>query len=129
MYHFQIGHPLQKRHQIHWQFQTHFIKQCTAGLRERFIALTNMRTDMAAWRAFSLSSTVYLLLYLVSLFMRNNVFTSTSKNVGCELTTLFLDEEASSPRISYPVSCRKKSASGSVMALSIKLLVAIRILR
>ena len=84
---------------------------------------------MAAWRTFSRSATVYLLLYLVSLFMRNNVFTSTSKNVGCELTTLFLAKEASSPRISCPVSCCKKSASETVMASSIKLIVAIRILR
>ena len=84
---------------------------------------------MAAWRTFSRSATVHLLLYLVSLFMRNNVFTSTSKNVGCELITLFLAKEASSPRISCPVSCCKKSASETVMASSIKLIVAIRILR
>ena len=76
--------------------------------------------DMAAWRAFSRSVTVYLLLYLVSLFMRNNVFTSTSKNVGCELTTIFLAKEATSPRISCPVSCRKKSVSETVTASSIK---------
>ena len=61
--------------------------------------------------------------------VRNNVFTSTSKNVGCELTTLFLAKEASSPRNSCPVSCRKKSVSETVTASSIKLLVAIRILR
>ena len=81
---------------------------------------------MAAWRVFSRSAVVYLLLYLVSLSMRNSVFTSASKNVGSELTTLFL---ASSPRIPCPVSCRMKSASETVMALSVKLLVAIRILR
>ena len=84
---------------------------------------------MTAWRAFSLYAAVYLLLYLVSLSIRNNAFTSTSKNVGSELTTLFLAKEASSPKISCPVSCRKKSASETGMASSIKLLVAIRILR
>ena len=84
---------------------------------------------MAAWCEFSRSAAVNLSLYLVSLSMRNNVFTSPSKNVGSELTTLFLAKEASSPRISCPVSCRKKSARRTVMALSIKLLLAIRILR
>lgn len=78
---------------------------------------------------FSRSAVVYLLLYLVSLSMRNSVFTSASKNVGSELTTLFLAKEASSPRIPCPVSCRMKSASETVMASSVKLLVAIRILR
>ena len=58
-----------------------------------------LRVVMAAWRAFSRSAAVYLLLHLVSLFMRNNVFTSTSKNVGSELTNLFPSKEASSPRI------------------------------
>ena len=61
--------------------------------------------------------------------MRNSVFTSASKYDGSELTTLFLAKEASSPRISCPVSCHMKSASETVMASSIKLLVAIRILR
>ena len=54
---------------------------------------------MAAWRAFSRSAAVYLLLYLVSLFMSNNIFTSTSKNVGSELITLLTSKEGSSPRI------------------------------
>ena len=88
-----------------------------------------MGTVMAAWYAFSRSAAVYLVLYLVSLSMRNNVLTSPSKNVGSELTTLFLAKEASPPRISCPVSSRKKSARRAVMASSIKLLLAIRILR
>ena len=77
----------------------------------------------------SRSAAVYLLLYLVSLSMRNNVLTSPSKNVDSELTTLFLAKEASSPRVSCPVSSRKKLAMRTVMASSIKLLLAIRILR
>ena len=55
--------------------------------------------DMAAWRAFSRSAAVYLLLYLASLFMKNIIFTSTSKNVGSELTILFPSKESSSPKI------------------------------
>ena len=51
------------------------------------------------------------------------------ENVGRELTSLFLAKEASFPRISCPVSCCKKSVRRTVMALSIKLLLAIRILR
>ena len=70
-----------------------------------------MARGTAAWRVFSCSAVVYLLLYLVSLSMRYSVFTSASKNVGNELTTLFLAREASSPRIPCPVSCRMKSAS------------------
>ena len=58
--------------------------------------------------------------------MRNNVFTSPSKNVGSELTTLFLTEEASSPRISCPVSCLKNSSRRTLVESSIKLLLAIR---
>ena len=63
------------------------------------------------------------------LIHENSVFTSASKYDGSELTTLFLAKEASSPRIPCPVSSRMKSASETVMASSIKLLVAIRILR
>ena len=51
------------------------------------------------------------------------------ENVGRELTSLFLAKEASFPRISCPVSCCKKSVRRTVMASSIKLLLAIRILR
>ena len=50
------------------------------------------------------------------------------ENVGSELTSLFLAKEASFPRISCPVSCWKKSVRRTVMASSIKLLLAIRIL-
>ena len=50
------------------------------------------------------------------------------ENVGRELTSLFLAKEASLPRISCPVSCCKKSVRRTVMASSIKLLLAIRIL-
>ena len=51
------------------------------------------------------------------------------ENVGSELTSLFLAKEASFPRISCPVSCWKKSVRRTVMASTIKLLLAIRILR
>ena len=51
------------------------------------------------------------------------------ENVGRELTSLFLAKEASFPRISCPVSCCKKSVRRTVMTSSIKLLLAIRILR
>ena len=51
------------------------------------------------------------------------------ENVGSELTSLFLAKEASFSRISCPVSCWKKSVRRTVMASSIKLLLAIRILR
>ena len=51
------------------------------------------------------------------------------ENVGSELTSLFLAKEASFPRISCPVSCWKKSVRRTVRASSIKLLLAIRILR
>ena len=50
------------------------------------------------------------------------------ENVGSELTSLFLAKEASFPRISCPVSCWKKSMRRTVMASTIKLLLAIRIL-
>ena len=50
------------------------------------------------------------------------------ENVGSELTSLFLAKEASFPRISCPVSCWKKSVRRTVMASTIKLLLAIRIL-
>ena len=51
------------------------------------------------------------------------------ENVDRELTSLFLAKEASFPRISCPVSCCKKSVRRTVMASSIKLLLAICILR
>ena len=88
------------------------------------------KNNMEAWRAFSRSETaLYVSLYLVSSFMRNNAFISTYKNVGCELKSLSLAKDATSPRISCPVSCHNKSASETVMSSSIRLLVAIRILR
>ena len=46
------------------------------------------------------------------------------ENVGSELTSLFLAKEASFPRISCPVSCWKKSVRRTVMASTIKLLLA-----
>ena len=51
------------------------------------------------------------------------------ESVGRELTSLFLAKDASFPRISCPVSCWKKSMRRTVMASTIKLLLAIRILR